>query len=358
MKPSVFFAILLILLIAVVPLSSALFSKEGTEKEGNLQSLQNNPFVIGDSSGGTGGETPSGSGMVSAIESKMETKESFRILNAATGEIAEVSVKDYVRGAIAAEMPPTFHTEALKAQGVAAHTYALRLSAMNAQSGEESLKGADFMADPDNWKGYVTEQQVKERYPDQFESYWSKICNAADAVLDYILTYEEQPIMAVYHAISAGQTEAAENVWQGEVPYLKTVESKGDILAPDYSVQTTWKTDEVKALLQQELAGVQLGEDPSGWFAVKSSSPAGYALQIQVGDQEITGQQLREIFDLRSSCVTIAYENDHFLFTTCGYGHGVGLSQYGADFMARQGDDFSTILMHYYAGSSLTKLVK
>ena len=114
----------------------------------------------------------------------------FRILDDRTGKVFEVSARDYVRGALAAEMPPTFHPEALKAQAVAAHTYALRLREQNRAAPDESLKGADFSADPQGWKSYTTEKLFRERYGDLADAYWKAICGAADEACPYMLTEE------------------------------------------------------------------------------------------------------------------------------------------------------------------------
>lgn len=290
------------------------------------------------------------------ITAQVPTEKSFKILNENTGKVEEVSIRDYVRGAVCAEMPPDFALEALKSQAVAAHTYALRLQQEQKSSPNEKLQGADFSARPEDWLVYTTEELARKRYGDKFEQYWSKICQAADEVVDEILLYEEQPIVAAYHSMSAGKTEDAKNVWEAGAPYLIPAESFGDTLAPDYETTVKLTSDEVKALLQSQ-GEISLPEDPAGWFLGEERSDSGYLTQIQVGDKTFTGNELRKIFSLRSSNVQVGYQDNAFTFTVKGYGHGVGLSQYGADYMARQGDGYREILAHYYPGTTLAKAV-
>ena len=281
----------------------------------------------------------------------------FQVLDERTGELFSVSARDYVRGALAAELPPTFHPEALKAQAVAAHTYALNLKRLNAEGlGEERLNGADLSADPLNWKSYTTEAVFRERYGELADAYWKTICDAADSVSAYLLTYEGEPIVAAYHSMSSGTTEDAANVWIGGKPYLVPVESFGDTLAPDFVTTETFSADEVAAALRGACPDIQLGADPSGWFSVLERSQGGYVTKLSAGDQQMHGKELRSLLDLRSSDFAISWDGAKFIFTVTGYGHGVGLSQYGADYMARQGATFDEILAHYYPGTTLAAI--
>lgn len=275
---------------------------------------------------------------------------SFKILNSSTGKVEEVSVRDYVRGAVASEMPAKFHEEALKAQAVAAHTYALYNHYFQQNNPDPSLKGADFAADPLNRKGYMTEKAVKDFYGESAEISWRKICNAVDSVLAYIIEYDNEPIVAAYHSISSGKTEDAANVWQGSAPYLIAEESEGCLLAPDYEVTTTISAPNAKLIIKENYPQANLESDPAAWFNIQERSDSGYVTQIDVGGISLHGKDVRSMFDLRSHDFDISCSGDIFSFTTYGYGHGVGLSQYGADFMARQGASFDEILDNYYSG--------
>lgn len=279
----------------------------------------------------------------------------FRILDERTGKVFEVSAQDYVRGALAAEMPPTFHPEALKAQAVAAHTYALNLkqTRREAEEPDPALKGADFTADPADWKTYTTKDLFYERYGTLADAWWKTICDAADAAYPYIMLYDDEPIVAAYHSMSSGTTEDASNVWLGGAPYLVPVDSFGDTLAPDYTTAETFTADQVRQALSEGCPGIALGDDPSSWLTVEERSPSGYVTELSAGDQTISGADLRGMLGLRSSDFSIACDGSSFTFTVNGYGHGVGLSQYGADYMARQGATFDEILTHYYKGAQL-----
>lgn len=279
---------------------------------------------------------------------KME-KETFNILNRTTGKIDTVTVKDYVRGALSAEMPPSFQTEALKAQAVSAHTYALNMQ----KEAEKVGRDYDFSADPSDWKGYVTEAQAKERFGKYFEEYWGKLSKAADSVCGKIMVYDDEPIAAAYHAISAGTTEAAVEVWGNPVEYLTPVDSIGDLRAPGFEETVTLTAEETKKAISKAFPEIDLQGEPETWFTIDTRSESGYITKVTAGDTEITGLELREALDLRSSNMTIDCKGKQFTFTTKGYGHGVGLSQYGADYMARQGADYEDILKHYYPGAEL-----
>lgn len=280
----------------------------------------------------------------------------FEILDLTTGKIKKVNVRDYVIGAVAAEMPPNFNSEALKAQAVASHSLALRNRLDHMQKPVEELKGADFSADPSNRHGYVTEDEAKKMYGDKFDIYWNKIVTACDEVMNEVLVYKQKPILAAYHSMSSGFTEAAENVWIGSADYLVPVESKGDILSPNYESELKISAQELSKLFKKEYPEIILGEDINNWIVINERSQGGYVLFADVGNTTITGKDIRRVLGLRSANFEISVNDDNiFTFKTLGYGHGVGLSQYGADYMARQGNTYSEILSHYYVGAKLVK---
>ena len=228
-----------------------------------------------------------------------------------------------------------------------------RLREQNRAAPDESLKGADFSADPQGWKSYTTEKLFRERYGDLADAYWKAICGAADEACPYLLTWEGEPIVAAYNSMSSGTTEDASNVWTGSEPYLVPVESFGDTLAPDYETTERFPVQEVAEKLQNAWPDISLGEDPAGWLKVTERSEGGYVTGMTAGDRAIHGKELRSLLGLRSSDFTVACDGASFTFTVRGYGHGVGLSQYGADYLARQGATFDEILAHYYPGATL-----
>ena len=281
----------------------------------------------------------------------------FKILNQSTGQVETVSERDFVIGAVASEMPASFHTEALKAQAVASHTYAVYQRQLHRETPDSQLKGADFAADPENYQVYITEEVARNRFGQNFDSYWKKITEAVDSVLGQVITYDGSPIVAAYHAMSSGNTEDCKNIWSGNgLPYLVPVESPGDLLAPDYEAKVSFSADEVSQKLKIRAPDLQLPEDPGAWFSLGERTASGTLLGVTVGGSTFTGVQLRSALGLRSANFTVSFADGQFSFVTKGYGHGVGMSQYGADYFARQGQSYDAILAHYYKETTLTTI--
>ena len=276
---------------------------------------------------------------VVAQEDKSE--EYISVMLSETGEINGVDIREYIIGCIAAEMPASYHTEALKAQAVACYTYALRNKKM---SGD---KEADITDNPDLHQGYIGQKERKEKWGDKYEEYERKIAGAADDVMGYYMTYEEKIILAVYHSNSAGRTQSAENIWGSEIPYLSAVESPGDKLAPDFIEEKIFTEKEFRKCAEK--LGVKLTDEPSDWVGKITRDDGGYVKTVVLGDEEISASAFRKEYDLRSPCFYIDYDGK-FSVLCRGYGHGVGMSQYGADYMARQGFGWQEILRHYYTG--------
>ena len=284
-----------------------------------------------------------------SIEAPAITQEPYRVLNCSTGEITEVSIRDYVIGAVAAEMPVSFEEEALKAQAVAAHTYAERQRNLQRKAPDSTLGNADFSDDPNKYQGFFTKEKIRHYFGDNYDTYYNKIAAAVDEVLPYIITYNDEPIIAAFHSMSSGKTESAENMWGAEVNYLVPVNSKSDKDAPNYIDETEISADFVKARLEKVFEGIQLDDNPEKWIETGEKSPSGTVLEVTVGDKKVTGNDIRQAFGLRSADFTVEYKDDNFIFTTRGYGHGVGMSQYGANHMAKEGKDWREILEHYYS---------
>jgi stage II sporulation protein D len=280
----------------------------------------------------------------------------FRILDKSTGRVNEVSVRDFVRGAVVSEMPATFHTEALKAQAVAAHTWALNNRLRQQRSPEPALRGADFAADPGKREVYMTERQAMEFLGPQAQMHWEKIVAASDSVLEYIMEHDGQPILAAYHAMSAGMTECSGNVWVQSRPYLRPTQSEGCFLAPNFEVQTSFTQARVQNLLRAEYPRIDLSAPPGEWFDIVSRSESGYITGVQVGGIMLHGRDIRTLFGLRSHNFDIRRNGQNIVFTTYGHGHGVGLPQYGADFKARQGSTFDEILEYYFSDITIRRV--
>lgn len=277
----------------------------------------------------------------------------YRVLDVSTGIVEEIPLREYLIGAVGAEMPVSFEPEALKAQVVAAHTYAER-QRMLAESRPE-LKGADFSNDPAVYQACLTDAEQQERWGTHYALYRDRLAAAVDAVQDELLYYDDTPIIAAFHAMSGGRTESAENVWGSEIAYLCSVASDADREAPSFETTAAFSADEVQTRLLAAHPGLTLPADPAKWLGEAVVSEAGTVLQLQIGDGIFTGQELRNVFELRSAVFTAAYADGQFTFTVHGYGHDVGMSQYGANAMAQQGSSYREILAYYYPGAELVQ---
>ncbi len=280
--------------------------------------------------------------------------ESYRVLDISTGEVLEVPLKTYLIGAVCAEMPATFEPEALKAQAVAVHTYAERIRRRNQHSPDPSLLGADFSNDAGKYQAYYTESQLRTAYGDAYETCYAKAAAAVEAVASELIYHEGEPIIAAFHAISGGKTESSEAIWGEPLSYLVSVDSAADTAAPRYQETVSFSPDDIKASVHKVFPDVQFADDAAAWCKVLTVSDAGTVLTMQCGNTVCSGQQVREMLGLRSACFTIEFSDGVFRFTTKGYGHTVGMSQYGANEMAKNGASYKEILAHYYPDTTLS----
>ena len=269
--------------------------------------------------------------------------ETVPVVRSSSGKTEAVALREYLVGCVAAEMDAACHMEALKAQAVASHTYARYRLEIGGRAALSDSGKSD--------QGYQSAQERKQRWGEDFELYEAKVGRAVDAVMGECVTYEGKPILAAYCAVSGGKTESAENYWGDRLPYLRSVDSPGDKLSPDYSRTVAFKAEEIKRVLEK-VEGIKLGKEAAKWFGEPERSDAGTVLEIEVGGKKMPGRALRELLGLRSANFTITYneKEESFEIKCLGYGHGVGMSQHGADFMARQGSDYKEILEHYYTG--------
>ncbi len=283
--------------------------------------------------------------------------EVYPVLNTETGEVMEIAVREYVIGAVCAEMPASFEVEALKAQAVAAHTYAHRLALLAQNGTDKSLKGAYFSDDSSKYQAFYTNDEIREVYGERYDEYYGKVSAAVDAVLPEILTYEDAPIIAAFHAMSSGRTESAEHVWGTQTAYLVPVDSSTDLQAPRYEQTAVFSQEEVQKLLEGAREGLLLSGGAEEWFSVPEITESGTVLQIHAGNCIFTGQEIRSLFSLRSAAFTVDFADGEFTFTTKGYGHNVGMSQYGANAMAKEGKNYREILAYYYTGTEIERVI-
>ena len=274
--------------------------------------------------------------------------ETVTVYLAEAGETRTLSMRDYIVCAVAGEMPAAYEPEALRAQALASVTLTRYMKKHNKNNG--SLSGAVISTDPAQYQGYLSVSEMRARWGENFDAYYAKLCAAVDAVLPLQITYGGAPILAAFHAISPGMTETSETVWRKALPYLVNCESAGDKLSPGYS---SYETVSPGSLLETLSLTAPEDASPAEWLGEAEYSAAGTLLSVEICGTPFTGFRLREAFSLRSAAIRVTWESDAFLFSVSGYGHGVGLSQYGADYFARQGMDYAEIIAHYYPGTEI-----
>ncbi len=262
-----------------------------------------------------------------------------------------ITLFEYVCGSVAAEMPLAYDEEAIKAQAVACYTNALRLKTTENASADSHISD-----DSTVHQGYIDESQRKEKWGNDFNKYETKLRNAVKAVENHALYYNNELCVAAFYAISCGKTEDAKNIWGNDVPYLKSVPSEGDKLSPQYASTLSFPKDDFIKTARE--LGIQTKDISTleNAITITETSPSGTVLSAKLGDKTFTGEQIRKAFSLRSPVFTIKTTADTVTFSVNGYGHGVGMSQYGADYMAKQGSTYDEILKHYYTDIEIRKV--
>lgn len=275
--------------------------------------------------------------------------ETISVFLTARQETVDMTLFEYVCGSVAAEMPLAYDTEAIKAQAVACYTNAIRLKTL----GNESQ--GDISDNTAVHQGYIDENERKEKWGADFEKYEKKLQDAVKAIEGTVITYDGKLCVAAFYAISSGQTETAKNIWGTAVPYLVSVESAGDHLSSGYASSLTVNTDDFFTCLKKLDSATTKPTSLSDIIKITSTSDSGTVLKATINGKEYTGEQIRSAFGLRSPVFTVKSDKDTLTFSVSGYGHGVGMSQYGADYYAKQGYTYDQILKHYYTGVEITK---
>lgn len=269
----------------------------------------------------------------------------FQVYIKEKDEVVELSALDYITGVVASEMPAVYDEEALKAQAVASYTYAYYIRERSINNPDSSIKGAHISDQSTAHQAYRSQETLKELWGSDFDKYYNKVRSAVSEVVGKLIVYEDEPIMAAFHAMSWGQTENCKNVWGGEVSYLVSVDSSGDEASSGFINTFTFSEQTFKNTLSITDSVVTIGET--------THTQAGMVDTITINGQEYSGMKIRSLFSLASPCFTLEEQNGRFIFTTKGKGHGVGLSQNGANALAQQGYSWEEILLHYYQDVSI-----
>lgn len=279
-----------------------------------------------------------------------ETREKPSILLRNGTKTEEILLEDYLVGVVLAEMPPSFHEEALKAQAVAARTYSI----YKIQRGKHT--GYDLCANSACCQAWIDYESLEPKFGDDWKAYYEKAKNAVLETENEVITYQGELIEAVYFSCSAGRTENAAAVWGNDVPYLQSVDSDGEETSSKYKSEVKYDDESFKAIALEENEKAVFSEKRNDWIGEVLYTTGEGVNKIQIGEQWYTGTQIRRIYKLNSTKFSIAYEDDGVVFEVYGYGHRVGMSQYGANAMANEGKEYREILMHYYTDIDVKKL--
>jgi stage II sporulation protein D len=263
------------------------------------------------------------------------------------GSVEEMDTQDYLVGVVAAEMPARFELEALKAQAVAARSYAMYCASFSKHG------AAQVCTDSGCCQAWQSDEKLRAKWGEQYAAYMDKIRSAVDGTRGEYLASGGRPVFAAFHSSSASLTENSADVWSA-VPYLVSVESPETAEdVPDYISVVRCSPIDFRDTVLSAHPEADFSGPEENWVGELRRDGSGRVASVELGGETLEGKEIRKLFSLRSTAFTLDCDAGGFTFTVTGFGHGVGMSQYGADKMARQGADYAEILAHYYPGTVL-----
>ena len=274
----------------------------------------------------------------------------IKLLHVFNKKVENIKLDEYLYGVVSAEMPASFETEALKAQAVVARTYTLYKMINNA--GKHKDVNANICDSSTCCQAWISkEDRLKKWNEKDRDMYWNKIVNAVNTTQGKIITYGGKPINAFFHANSGGATEAPVNVWGGTgYPYLQTVTTSGENAYSGYSSKVTVSKKDFESKIKEEHSNFKINFNDKECIKIKEYTDGNRVKTIKIGNLELSGVEIRSIFSLRSANFKVTIQDDSIIFEVVGYGHGVGMSQTGADSLAKEGKNYEEIIKHYYTG--------
>lgn len=280
------------------------------------------------------------------------------VYNPSLERIDEMVLDEYIKGVLAAEMPADFSLEALKAQAVAARTFAYGRMTGVYKAKQDTHEGADICTNSAHCQAWMSKEAAKKKWSALFAARnWAKIERAVKETSEMIVVYQGSIANTLFHASSCGKTENAEEVWSGvSVPYLRSVESDGEEASRGYITTISLEIEQMIEKLSETFPENSFSEDMLEGIKIMDYTTGGRVKTILVGDVAMKGTQFRTLFGLRSSCFTLRLEDEKLEITTTGHGHGVGMSQWGADSLAKKGGTYIEILKHYYTGVDIVSI--
>lgn len=297
---------------------------------------------------------------VVANEEKQEEAEyvyksygTIKLLHAATGQIEELPMDEYLLGVVSAEMPASYEQEALKAQAVVARTYTVYKIKNNAKH-----DGADICDDSKCCQAWISKDDRLAKWEENLrQEYWNKIEQAVYETKGKVITYNGKVIDAFFHSNSGGKTENVSTVWGGaDLPYLQSVETAGESEYNQYASEVSFTKQEFENKMKQNHADFQINYDEPECIKVLEYTQGNRVKTIKIGNLNLSGVEVRTILGLRSANFEVALNQDNINFSVKGYGHGVGMSQTGANTLAKEGKMYEEIIKHFYSGVEINDI--
>lgn len=283
---------------------------------------------------------------------KVESEPQVRVYFVNEKVVRSIPLEEYVKGVVSAEMPAEFHIEALKAQAVAARTYALAHMKGFGENQYNKRINADVCDSVQSQVFMPKDKRIKSWPKGKRNEYWNKIEESVNSTKGNVLVYNNEIVMAPYYfATSNGKTEDSENVFNSNVPYLKSVKSPGEERAPKFKSSKKITYDEFIKIIKKQYPKCNINKkDINKKIIIKDKTESGSIKKIKIDNIEIKGTELRKILGLNSSKFSLEFKDNYFIVNCNGYGHNVGMSQWGANSMGKSGEKYNYILKHYYKG--------
>ena len=277
----------------------------------------------------------------------------IKLLHTSTQEVEELDLDTYLLGVVSSEMPASFEQEALNAQSLVARTYTI-YKIINGSKHEN----ADICDDSTCCQAWISKEQRLEKWnEEESKSNWAKIETAVNSTKGKIVTYEGKPINAFFHSNSGGFTDTASNVWGGtNYPYLQAVETSGEDSYTQYASEVSVIKEEFISKIKEYHSDFSIDFNLDNQIEILEYTEGNRIKTIKIGNLNLSGVEIRTIFGLKSAKFQITVEDENIKFSVIGYGHGVGMSQTGADSLAKQGKNYEEIIKHYYSGVEINNI--
>ena len=278
----------------------------------------------------------------------------IKLLHKDTEKIEELKMDEYLYGVVSAEMPASFQEEALKAQAVVARTYTIYKIVNN----DGKHNDADICDDSSCCQAWISKEDRLDKWKEEERiENWNKIVNAVNSTQGKIITYEGKPINAFFHSNSGGTTEAPINVWGGSgYPYLQSVSTSGEDAYSQYKSEAEFTKKEFEDKIKEVHNDFKIDYKQKDCIKIEEYTEGNRIKSVKIGNLELSGVEIRNIFGLRSANFKITIQNEKIKFEVLGYGHGVGMSQTGADSLAKEGKNYEDIIKHFYTGVKIENM--